>query len=71
MNAANVQTGLTNAVASLLQSGDLAALDAPRLVRDLAAVCSGADVEATQRAVDVADNNAISESLRFTRPRYK
>jgi len=61
MELTNVQAGLTAAVNALVASGDLAApRDTVLLVRDLAAVCSAADIEARQHAADVAKNNAIS-----------
>jgi hypothetical protein len=61
MQASNVSAGLTTAINALVTSGDLAApRDIVMLVRDLAAVCSAADLEARQHAADVAKNNQIA-----------
>ena len=64
MNVANMETALAGAVNSAVVAGDLATpRDIPRLVRDLAAVCGGADVEARQHASDLAQANAIAAGV--------
>jgi len=63
MNTTLVQNALAVTVASQCEAGNMECLNQSRLVASLMLACEGADAEAVQFGLDVAQANQIASGL--------